>query len=92
VLVVVIEHAWPRVLPGGFAGVDVFFVLSGYLITGLLVRELACRGTNYLGGFYARRVRRNVPASLPVLGRRCTRALRPASADAHGGGPATTFS
>jgi peptidoglycan/LPS O-acetylase OafA/YrhL len=64
VLAVVIEHAWPNILPGGFAGVDVFFVLSGYLITGLLVRELRDRDSIDLVGFYARRVRRIVPAAL----------------------------
>jgi peptidoglycan/LPS O-acetylase OafA/YrhL len=63
VLAVVIEHAWPNLLPGGFAGVDVFFVLSGYLITGLLLRELARTGTVDLVSFYARRVRRIIPAA-----------------------------
>ncbi|HET9851980.1 MAG TPA: acyltransferase family protein [Candidatus Limnocylindrales bacterium] len=63
VLAVVIEHAWPNVLPGGFAGVDVFFVLSGYLITGLLLRELTRTGTVDLVSFYARRIRRIIPAA-----------------------------
>ena len=63
VLAVVIEHAWPNVLPGGFAGVDVFFVLSGYLITGLLLREITRTGTVDLVAFYARRVRRIIPAA-----------------------------
>src|SRR4051794_38295683 len=45
-------------LPGGFLGVDVFFVLSGYLITGLLLAEYNRRGTIDLLGFWGRRVRR----------------------------------
>lgn len=64
VLAVVIEHAWPSLLPGGFAGVDVFFVLSGYLITRILVEELDRTGRLDLVGFYARRVRRILPAAL----------------------------
>ncbi|MFL5682687.1 MAG: acyltransferase family protein [Chloroflexota bacterium] len=67
VIAVVIEHAWPHLLPGGFAGVDMFFVLSGYLITGLLVRELSVSGRIDLISFYARRVRRIVPASLACV-------------------------
>ena len=55
---------WPR---GGFAGVDVFFVVSGFLITGLLLRELAATGRISLRDFYARRVRRILPAALLVL-------------------------
>jgi peptidoglycan/LPS O-acetylase OafA/YrhL len=67
VIAVVIEHAWPELLPGGFAGVDVFFVLSGYLITRILVAELAAKGTIGLWAFYARRVRRILPASLVAI-------------------------
>jgi peptidoglycan/LPS O-acetylase OafA/YrhL len=63
VLAVVIEHAWPDVLPGGFAGVDVFFVLSGFLITRMLITEVEQRGTIDLVAFYARRVRRIIPAA-----------------------------
>lgn len=55
---------WPQ---GGFVGVDVFFVVSGYLITGLLLREVARDGRISLRTFYARRIRRILPASLLVL-------------------------
>jgi peptidoglycan/LPS O-acetylase OafA/YrhL len=53
-------------LPGGYVGVDVFFVISGYLITGLLLAELEDSRLSFLG-FYARRVRRILPALLIVL-------------------------
>lgn len=59
-------HAFPHALPGGFAGVDVFFVISGFLITGILLAELEA-GRFSLGGFYWRRVRRIFPALLLVL-------------------------
>lgn len=55
---------WPT---GGFAGVDVFFVLSGYLVTGILLRDLADTGTIDLRAFFARRIRRLLPAALLVL-------------------------
>ena len=58
VLAVVVYHAWPHALPGGFVGVDVFFVISGYLIT----RILLAPGFTF-AGFYRRRVRRLAPAS-----------------------------
>ncbi|MEV7693759.1 acyltransferase family protein [Microbacterium sp. NPDC089189] len=66
VLAVVGAHAfgWPR---GGFVGVDVFFVVSGFLITGLLLRELDAHGRVDLRGFYARRARRILPAAVTVL-------------------------
>ena len=67
VLSVVLFHAGLGVAGGGFAGVDVFFVLSGYLITGLLWTELARTGTLRLAGFYARRIRRLLPAAVLVL-------------------------
>ena len=59
-------HAFPSVLPGGFVGVDVFFVISGYLITGLLLDDLAI-GRFSLVDFYKRRIRRIFPALLVVL-------------------------
>lgn len=64
---VLIYHVWPSWLPGGYIGVDVFFVISGYLITGLLVRELDRTGTIGLREFYARRIRRLLPASAATL-------------------------
>jgi peptidoglycan/LPS O-acetylase OafA/YrhL len=66
VLAVVAYHAFPYRLPGGFAGVDVFFVISGFLITRLLLRELT-DGTFSLAGFFARRIRRLFPALALVL-------------------------
>jgi peptidoglycan/LPS O-acetylase OafA/YrhL len=67
VVLVVAFHAGASVVPGGFVGVDVFFVLSGYLITGLLVGELERTGRISLRSFYARRVRRLLPLSSAVL-------------------------
>ncbi len=67
VLLVVAFHAhvWPW--RGGFLGVDIFFVLSGYLITALLLQELESSGTLSLVGFYARRARRLLPAAAVVV-------------------------
>ena len=67
VLLVVLFHAGFGAVPGGFIGVDVFFVISGFLITGLLVREHERNGRIDLGAFYARRVRRLAPAAFLVL-------------------------
>lgn len=67
VLLVVAYHALPERLPGGFVGVDVFFVLSGFLITALLLRERERTGTVRLRSFWVRRVRRLVPALLVML-------------------------
>lgn len=66
VLAVLIFHIWGAALPGGFAGVDVFFVISGYLITKGLVEEIDGRGLS-LTNFYFRRVRRIIPALFVVL-------------------------
>lgn len=63
---VVVHHAAPDLLPGGFAGVDVFFVISGYLITGIIASELAA-GRFSVRGFWERRVRRIVPALAAML-------------------------
>ncbi|HEX6701459.1 MAG TPA: acyltransferase family protein [Gaiellaceae bacterium] len=67
VLLVVLGHAGVPFLPGGFVGVDVFFVLSGFLITGLLLAEAERRGTISIAGFYARRARRILPAAALTL-------------------------
>jgi peptidoglycan/LPS O-acetylase OafA/YrhL len=63
VLAVLIYHIWPSILPGGYVGVDVFFVISGYLITGSLLREFETTGRIGVMGFYARRIRRLLPAA-----------------------------
>ncbi|HEY3810207.1 MAG TPA: acyltransferase family protein, partial [Acidimicrobiales bacterium] len=67
VLGVVLYHAHVGVLSGGFAGVDVFFVVSGYLITGLLWDELQRSRRINLPAFYGRRARRLLPASVLVV-------------------------
>src|SRR3954453_11105230 len=60
-------HAGIPFLAGGFVGVDVFFVLSGFLITGLLAREVSRTGRVSLTNFWGRRLRRLLPASATVL-------------------------
>src|SRR5262245_21773892 len=67
ILLVVAFHAGVWWMAGGFVGVDVFFVLSGYLISGLLARELAATGDVDLTTFYARRAQRLLPALIVVL-------------------------
>ncbi|MBM3617025.1 MAG: acyltransferase [Alphaproteobacteria bacterium] len=67
VMLVFLFHLWPESLRGGFIGVDVFFVISGYLITGILLREAEKTGTVSLKSFYARRIRRLMPAASLVL-------------------------
>jgi peptidoglycan/LPS O-acetylase OafA/YrhL len=64
-LLVTIFHA--RLLPGGFIGVDIFYVISGYLITGLILREIENSGTLDLNNFYQRRIKRLLPTSVFVL-------------------------
>ena len=64
---VILYHIWPELLPGGFVGVDVFFVISGFLIVGSLVRELSDTGRIRLSVFYAKRIRRLLPAASVVL-------------------------
>jgi peptidoglycan/LPS O-acetylase OafA/YrhL len=64
---VVVFHLWPNRLTGGFAGVDVFFVISGFLISSSLFAELADRGSIRLVAFWARRIRRLLPAALLVI-------------------------
>ena len=66
VLGVVIFHLWPDALPGGFIGVDVFFVISGYLISSHLFKELKS-GEFSFAKFWARRARRILPSAVVVL-------------------------
>ena len=66
VLAVVLFHAEVPGVGGGFVGVDVFFVISGFLITGLLWREVTTAGTVRLRRFYGARARRLLPASATV--------------------------
>jgi peptidoglycan/LPS O-acetylase OafA/YrhL len=66
VFAVLIYHVWPDILPGGYVGVDVFFVISGFLITGSLYKEALATGWISLPGFYARRIRRLLPAATLV--------------------------
>ncbi|HEX2289097.1 MAG TPA: acyltransferase, partial [Pseudonocardiaceae bacterium] len=65
--VVVLFHAGVPWLPGGYVGVDVFFVISGYLMTALLMKEIDQTGRVRLLAFYARRIRRLLPAAAVVL-------------------------
>lgn len=67
VLAVLVFHADSSMLPGGFLGVDLFFVISGYLITRILLRELAHTGGLDLTRFYLRRAGRLLPAVLVLL-------------------------
>ncbi|MFB9731621.1 acyltransferase family protein [Ornithinimicrobium kibberense] len=67
VIAVMLWHAGVTLLPGGFVGVDVFFVVSGFLMTALLLEEARARGRVDLGRFYARRARRLLPAALTAL-------------------------
>ncbi len=64
IVLVVLYHAHAGLAPGGYAGVDVFFVISGFLITGQLVRELRTAGRISFLAFYARRARRILPAAM----------------------------
>jgi peptidoglycan/LPS O-acetylase OafA/YrhL len=66
VLTVIAAHASVPFLPGGFVGVDVFFVISGFLISQLLFREVERSGRVSIPGFYARRARRILPAATLV--------------------------
>jgi peptidoglycan/LPS O-acetylase OafA/YrhL len=63
---VVVFHTIPRLLPGGFVGVDIFFVISGFLISGIIFKALQERRFSYID-FYIRRIKRIFPALLTVL-------------------------
>lgn len=65
---VMLFHLWPNRLRGGYVGVDVFFVVSGYLMTSHLLREAVDKGRVGVARFWARRATRLLPASLLVLG------------------------
>ncbi|WP_340537543.1 acyltransferase family protein [Nocardioides sp. GXZ039] len=67
VLLVIVNHLFPGRLPGGFIGVDVFFVVSGFLITSLLLKEGYRDRRISLADFYARRARRIIPAATVVI-------------------------
>ncbi len=67
VYLVVLFHAGTTRFSGGYIGVDVFFVLSGYLVTQLLLHDLTATGSIGFGRFYARRVRRLLPAAFAAL-------------------------
>lgn len=69
VLAVIVYHFNAAWLPGGFTGVDIFFVISGYFIIGIIMRELR-DGKFSLVEFWERRVRRIAPAMIVVLGGR----------------------
>jgi peptidoglycan/LPS O-acetylase OafA/YrhL len=66
ILSVLAFHAWPKVMRGGFVGVDIFFVISGYLITGIIAGNIDTGGFT-IRGFYSRRIRRIFPALILVL-------------------------
>ena len=66
VLGVVVYHAFPRLMPGGFAGVDIFFVISGFLISRIIFKDLDT-GSFSIADFYAHRIRRIFPALALVL-------------------------
>ncbi|MGM9425541.1 acyltransferase family protein [Hydrogenophaga sp. MI9] len=66
VVAVILHHSFPHAIQGGFVGVDIFFVLSGYLISQKLLEDLQ-HGQFGIAGFYARRIRRILPALLVVM-------------------------
>ena len=66
VAIVVLFHAFPTLIPGGFIGVDIFFVISGYLISKILIAEFETKTFSY-AHFYARRARRIFPALILVM-------------------------
>jgi peptidoglycan/LPS O-acetylase OafA/YrhL len=67
IVAVVIFHAFPHYLPGGFVGVDIFFVISGYLITSIILKAQSGDGFSLLD-FYSRRIKRIFPTLIVVLG------------------------
>ncbi|QWF24429.1 acyltransferase [Nocardioides sp. LMS-CY] len=71
VYLVLVFHCGVGAFAGGFVGVDLFFVLSGFLVSSILLRELRTTGTIRLGRFYSRRVRRLLPAAVVVVVATC---------------------
>jgi peptidoglycan/LPS O-acetylase OafA/YrhL len=67
VIAVMLFHLWPHALPGGFVGVDIFFVISGYVVTAAMVRDTSRPFAAFIATFYARRFRRIVPALVVCL-------------------------
>jgi len=65
-MAVILFHTFPKYVPGGFVGVDIFFVISGYLITQIILSDLE-NGTFSAARFYARRIRRIFPALILIL-------------------------
>jgi peptidoglycan/LPS O-acetylase OafA/YrhL len=65
VILVIVYHA--AFILGGFIGVDIFYVISGYLITNLIIKEISIKGSLSLSNFYHRRIKRLLPASALVL-------------------------
>ena len=66
VLLVVVGHLFPRVLKGGFIGVDIFFVISGFVITQQMLKSYLSSSKGFLINFYARRIRRILPSAILV--------------------------
>ncbi len=66
ILLVIIFHAYPKFLRGGFIGVDIFFVISGYLITSIIFKGLSENKFSLLD-FYSRRIKRIFPSLITVL-------------------------
>jgi len=67
VATIILFHLWPSLVSGGYVGVDVFFVISGFLITQMLLREAEASGRVSLLNFYCRRIRRLLPTATLVL-------------------------
>ena len=67
VLLVLGFHLWPELITGGYVGVDVFFVISGYLMTEIVLREYRSTGTLSVSRFFVRRIRRIVPPAAFVV-------------------------
>lgn len=66
IIIIVLFHAWPFLIRGGFIGVDIFFVISGYLITQIIIKQNNQNKSIY-GNFYNRRIKRIFPALLILL-------------------------